>query len=85
MVWCHGHGHHAVKGEVQKREEGEEQIPEEFLSSPIEANHRIHDNTVDSSLRKNVRELNNNLSHRKIKKKKICLRSISVNYNICNT
>lgn len=60
-VWCHGDGHHAVEGEVHEREEHEEEIPEEFLGCPVEANETVDDESVYDSLKENVWNLNKNL------------------------
>lgn len=60
-IRCHGHGHHPVEGEVQKCEEHEEQVPEEFRWFPVETDAAIYDGTIYDSLEENVGDLNHDL------------------------
>ena len=61
VVWCHANGHHAVECEVEQCEVPKEEVPEELGNRPLEADHRVHYDTVYEILTKCVWELDDNL------------------------
>ena len=61
MVWSDRRRHHAVEGEVEEGEVGNEEEPEEFGSCPLEAHHGVYDEGVVSCLDKHIGDLHDNL------------------------
>lgn len=56
--------HHAVEDEVEEGEEEEKQEPQEFLSSPLESHHWVHDEPIHNGLNEDIRNLNQKLHHK---------------------
>ena len=50
VIWREANSHHAVKCEVEQCEVHEEEVPEEFGSSPLKSNHCIHYYPIYGSL-----------------------------------
>ena len=61
MVWWDWDSHHAIEGEVEEGEVGNEEEPEEFGSCPLEAHHGVYDEGVVSCLDKHIGDLHDNL------------------------
>ncbi len=63
MVWGERNRHHPIVCEVEKSEEHDEHIPEEFGQIPLQIDHGICDQCIQYGLHQAVRYLNENLQH----------------------
>jgi hypothetical protein len=61
MVWGDWDSHHAIVGEVEEGEVGNEEEPEELGSCPLETHHGVYDEGVIRCLDKHIWYLYDNL------------------------
>lgn len=73
--------HHAIVGEVEEGEVGNEEEPEELGSSPLEAHHGIYDKGVVSCLDKHIGDLHDNLQKQNLSDSREQIIPIPVFYN----